>query len=152
MFDTLAPLLQRFGEWYRAGEVLYREGEVRPALYFVVSGQVEISVYVPEISKRRVLRGIGIGGMFGETSCFTGTPHSATATATQDTAVVRLPRESAVQITAQHPDLAIRVIQTLGDRVRSTTESITRAMLDGHAQVPGPAASRNDRMRPSAAA
>jgi CRP/FNR family transcriptional regulator, cyclic AMP receptor protein len=96
------PLLQAFSEtelrelFATAGEqhlsvgtFVCREGEPGGALYFVVSGQVEISKKGKD-GEVRVITQLGDGTLLGELSWITGASYSASVQAKQETVVVRL--------------------------------------------------------------
>jgi CRP-like cAMP-binding protein len=84
-YETAVPTLEAAdarrliaaGRWVTAepGTVLTREGENAPALAFLVSGEVDISVAGRPVGE------CGPGSFIGEISVSSGTPASATATA-----------------------------------------------------------------------
>lgn len=134
---VLAALCDRYGVHYAAGAAIIHEQDPTDELYFVVSGRVEFSVCAE--GGRRVLSTAGRGALFGEVSCFGGLPRSATATALDDAFLLTFDRATAMQLVATSPRFALRVIQTLGDRLRSAT---ARAETAPQAVEPRPAARR----------
>jgi hypothetical protein len=84
-YETAVPTLEAAdarrligaGRWVtaEAGTVLTQEGENAPALAFLVSGEVDISVAGRPVGE------CGAGSFIGEISVSSGTPASATATA-----------------------------------------------------------------------
>ncbi|TAK20661.1 MAG: cyclic nucleotide-binding domain-containing protein [Chloroflexota bacterium] len=128
---ALEGLVDRYGETYRHNEIIFHEGENTPALFIVVRGQIDLSVYVARSGLRHTLRQLRPGDFFGESSCFSGVAHSATAIAETDATVIRLNRDAALALMRQQPEIALRIIQTLGDRVRLTTDTLTRALASG---------------------
>ena len=127
---VLEGLSARYGETYRKGEVIFREGEKGEALHIVVRGGVELSAF-GHGTQRRVLRVAGPGQILGETSVFGELPHAATATAAEDTVVLRFPRAQALDLVRESPQLAVRIIEELGDRLRATTA----ALLEVEAEI-----------------
>ena len=117
---TLGQLCQRYGVHYPNGATIVHEQDPTTDLYFVVSGRVEFSVWA-EGGVRRVLNTAGRGTLFGEVSCFGGLPRSATATALDDAFLLKFDRATAMQLVSSSPRFALRVIQTLGDRLRTAT-------------------------------
>jgi CRP/FNR family cyclic AMP-dependent transcriptional regulator len=134
--QTLAQLCQRYGVHYESGATIVHEQDPTTDLYFVVSGRVEFSVW-GEGGACRVLNTAGRGTLFGEVSCFGGLPRSATATALDDAFLLKFDRETAMQLVSSSPRFALRVIQTLGDLLRTAT-----ARSDAGAVVCAPAARR----------
>jgi ATP:ADP antiporter, AAA family len=94
------------------GTVLIREGEPTEALYVVTRGQVE-------------LRGVGgritieEGGAFGTWALIDEAPSPVEATAMEATNVVRIRREEFHDLVADHPELAIGLLQGLARRIRT---------------------------------
>jgi len=74
-----------------AGGELFREGEAGDALYMVVKGEVDIVKRGP--SGERSLARLGPGSVLGEMSLITSEARSATARATADTRVLRVPAQ-----------------------------------------------------------
>ena len=83
--DVSTATLETAHERYSTGEVIFREHDPANYAYVVQSGLVEISTSIG--GERRVLTTLVPGEMFGELSALDGTPRSATATATTDTAL-----------------------------------------------------------------
>jgi CRP-like cAMP-binding protein len=123
---ALRKLSEQFGVSYKAGRVIVREDENSGELYVLLQGAVEFSIKDPETSDKRVLRTIRSGEIFGEIACFSGLTRSATAIAIEDAQLLRFSRETAIELIKASPEFAIRVIQTLGDRLRANTELLTK--------------------------
>jgi CRP-like cAMP-binding protein len=118
--NGMRTLLRAHGETYRVGDVVFRQGEVGKALFVVLAGAVELSAR-DGVQPPWVVRRLGPGEMFGETSCFWALPHSVTATVREDAELVRLTQDEVLALVRESPDFALRVIRTMADRVRSTT-------------------------------
>jgi CRP-like cAMP-binding protein len=130
---VLAQLCQRYGVHYAPGAVIVHEQDPTDELYFVVSGRVEFSVCAE--GGRQVFGSAGRGTLFGEVSCFGGLPRSATATAVADAFLLRFDRPMAMQLVATSPRFALRVIQTLGDRLRTATVRAATPAPAGEARL-----------------
>ena len=127
--SELAPLRKlydQYGFTYKAGRVIVRENEYSTELYVLLSGSVAFSIKDPHTGMPRALRTIHAGQVFGEISCFGGLPRSATAIATEDSTLLRFSRETALELVRASPEFAIRVIKTLGDRLRANTELLVK--------------------------
>src|SRR5450631_3443660 len=76
------PLFLRFGREFRAGEVLFREGERGEEMYFIQSGIVQILKMVG--SAERPLATLGRGEFVGEMAILNDKPRTATAMVLED--------------------------------------------------------------------
>jgi CRP/FNR family transcriptional regulator, cyclic AMP receptor protein len=123
---ALRKLCDQYGVNYRSGRVIVREDERSTELYVLLAGAVQFTVKDPETGKPRLLRTIHAGEIFGEISCFSGLPRSATALTIEDSQLLRFSRETAIELIRASPEFAIRVIQTLGDRLRANTELLAK--------------------------
>lgn len=105
----------------KAGEVLFRRGDMGDELFFVRCGIVHIRLPL-EGGKHHHLATFGRGELFGELSFLDRMPRSADAVAAGDASVFALPREAFEQLQRQHPHLAAtlfeRIAQVIGLRLR----------------------------------
>lgn len=124
--QALNSLFSHYGVAYRGGDLIVTEDDESYELYVVLRGSIEFSIRDPETSTKRVLRKAGPGEIFGEISCFSGLPRSATAIAVEDSVLLRFERDTAIELLRNSPEFAMRVIQTLGDRLRSNTELLSK--------------------------
>jgi CRP-like cAMP-binding protein len=115
----LDALRDRFGQQFKAGDVVFSQGDRRTELFVVLSGTVVFSVRDAAGKSQRLPRSAGPGDVFGEMSCFSGEPRSATAVALRDTVALRLSREAALQLVRASPAFGMKVIHTLAGRLRA---------------------------------
>ena len=71
------PLFARFGREYRAGEVLFREGESGEEMFVIQSGAVQITKHAS--GEERPFATLGRGEFLGEMAILNGKPRTATA-------------------------------------------------------------------------
>ena len=120
--SALFGLRDRYGAAYPRGRAIVREGAADTDLFVVLEGQVEFSVMDRQSGLKKVL-GLGTPGeFFGEVSCFSGKPRSATATAVNDVTVLRFDNATALQLIRASPDFALRIIKLLSDRVYASAQ------------------------------
>jgi hypothetical protein len=74
----------------RTGDVLIRQGDRADRFYVVGEGEVEVTQVPPEGGEARTLRRMGVGEGFGEIGLLTGSPRTATVTATCDGTLIAL--------------------------------------------------------------
>jgi CRP-like cAMP-binding protein/uncharacterized protein (DUF2225 family) len=125
-FEALRSLRDRHGAAFPRGRVIVREGDTSAEFYVVLQGAVEVSIKDPRTGAKHVLSVLQPGSFFGEMSCFSGLPRSATATAAEDSVLLFFNQDTAIQLMRASPLFALGVIQTLCDRIRNNNERIAQ--------------------------
>ncbi len=113
---ALERLKPQYGKIFQTGELLIREGEKDPHVFFIVSGLVEI--FLGEGDKRDVLWTLEAGQILGEMSLLDNLPRTASARAMNDCEVVMLDAETFYHLISRYPSLSLKVIQLMGKRMR----------------------------------
>ena len=108
-----------------AGERLFNLGEPGDSLYIVASGNVELFVK-DNTGTKIVLTVCGPGDIFGELSLFDGGARTASAVCLDDTVLFELDRDDLLHFLRNHPDAALDLLSTMGQRIRSTDEILRR--------------------------
>jgi CRP-like cAMP-binding protein len=75
-----------------AGRTVFEMGQEDRALYILLEGTVEVDVASPRAGERQIAQ-LEPGSVFGESSFFHASPHSATVKALTDARLLRLDRE-----------------------------------------------------------
>ena len=103
-----------------AGYMLFRQGEAPEALFFVESGQLTVSLELPDGQTKR-LRTIGAGTVVGEIGLYTGAVRSASIVTDAPSKLFRLSAEALQKMQEETPQLAAAfgkfVICTLAERL-----------------------------------
>lgn len=96
------------------GEALMRLGESERALYFVVSGALEVASGA-QLSQTlgRLVREVP-GAVIGEVALFDGRPRTASVWATQRTELIKLPLAGLQAFVAAQPRLGAELLFALG--------------------------------------
>ena len=76
----------------QAGDTLFHQGDPGDSLYFVISGILHVSLYVPE-AEDRIINKLGPNSILGEMSLLLDQPRSATVTAETDAELWRVGRD-----------------------------------------------------------
>ena len=113
---------------FAAGQDIFREGDPGDGLYFVQSGQVEVSSLLAT-GERHVLGQVTPGDVFGEMAVLDGLPRSAFATATMDSTVAFLPRENVLCLLDESPELALKFVRGISGRLREFNRHYVREVL-----------------------
>ena len=101
---------------YDAGEDIVREGESGIAFFVITKGRVRICVRDQD-GQEHELRTMGPGESFGEMALFRDRPRSATVTAVEPTECLALHRLEFLDELRQSPEIAIRLLDTLSQRL-----------------------------------
>src|SRR5207245_262684 len=109
------PLFARFGREYRAGDVLFREGESGEGMFVIQSGAVRISKGVGGHDK--VLAVLGPGEFLGEMAILNGKPRTATATVVEATRCLVIEAKTLESMVARNAEIAMRLIKKLAKRL-----------------------------------
>lgn len=102
---------------YRAEEIIFREGDPPAFIYYVVGGEVSVSLSSEE---RRVNVGRVVPGrLLGIQAIFDDNPHFLAATATATTTVLAIPKDDLMQALRRHPDSMFQLARVLAKQVRA---------------------------------
>jgi hypothetical protein len=94
------------------GDVIIREGDPNDALYIVTRGAVELRGVGGEIE-------VGEGGAFGTWALIDEASSPVEAKAKEATRLLRIRRVDFLELVADHPELAIGLLQGLARRIRT---------------------------------
>ena len=88
---------------YSRGEFIFRQGDAADAVFYIQSGKIQITV-ISEQGKEGVIGMLDVGEFFGE-GCLAGQPlHMASASAAEESAIVRIEKEASEHaVVSRHP-------------------------------------------------
>jgi CRP/FNR family cyclic AMP-dependent transcriptional regulator len=112
---------RRFG----AGEVVFREGDESDTCYIVKAGRTR-AVREHGEGRSLTLAHFGPGDIFGELAMFDAERRSATVEALEETEAIAILGGDMRRLLRQHPDIAVKLLQALGRRLRETNERLAR--------------------------
>lgn len=107
------------------GERIFSAGEPGDSLYIVGSGSVELFVK-DNTGAKIVLTVCEPGQVFGELSLFDGGARTATAICLEPATLLVLDRDDLLAFLRRHPDAALDLLTTMGQRMRSADEMLRR--------------------------
>lgn len=101
---------------YKAGQVIYLEGEPADYVYILEKGWVKATRMTHEGREQGLLflRPVDI---FGDIAVFSGTSYPGTVTALEDVEAWLIPSEVLMLLVKQYPSLALAIIHRLSERV-----------------------------------
>ncbi len=111
-------------EKYKKGDVIIKEGSRGTLAYIIETGEVEVSRSFRDIKK--VLTKLGEKQVFGEMGLIEDKPRSATVTATKDSIVRVISRESFNELFLKDRKVILSIVKALFERLRSATVTIAR--------------------------
>jgi CRP/FNR family transcriptional regulator len=131
VFETLLPEdLARVAEVavprsFAAGQVIFREGDTSDTCYVVRHGHARA---VREHSDGRsiTLAHFGPGDIFGELAMFDDERRSATLETLDEVDAIAITGADMRRLLREHPDIAVKLVISLGRRMREANERLTR--------------------------
>jgi CRP/FNR family cyclic AMP-dependent transcriptional regulator len=130
-FETLGETdLQRVAEVavprsFGRQQVIFREGDDSDTCYVVRTGQVRAVREHPD-GRTITLARFGPGDIFGELAMFDDEKRSATVEVVEDTEVVGILGSDMRRLMREHPDIAPKLVISLGRRLREANERLAR--------------------------
>jgi uncharacterized membrane protein len=112
---------------FRAGDIVFSQGDVGSSMYVVQSGAVQI--YLPSADKDTppvVLKDLRTGEYFGELALFDDKPRSASVRALVDTVLLELTREELAEHLGRSAKAAMTILSEMGLRLRETNAMLSQ--------------------------
>jgi CRP-like cAMP-binding protein len=97
---------------YEAGETIFREFDMGSEMYFILDGEVELTI------KSTLVETLGPGEPFGEMALIDQAPRVATATAKTRCAVAVIPEKRFLFMVQTTPHFALQMMKVMADRLR----------------------------------
>jgi CRP/FNR family cyclic AMP-dependent transcriptional regulator len=103
---------------YKAGDVIFQQGDPAEELYIIKSGKVEIRL------GNRLLDTLPEVCIFGEMALVDHSPRSATAVALTDATIVPVDEKQFLFLVSRTPHFALNVLRVLAQRLRASNTVI----------------------------
>ncbi|MBY8974456.1 cyclic nucleotide-binding domain-containing protein [Rhodobacteraceae bacterium NNCM2] len=107
---------------YRAGERLFEAGEEGDSAFVILSGDVDVIVNAK--GKEVVVAVLHQGEIFGEIAALTDQPRTSAIQAQGPLSVLRLDRQTIMNLMREFPDIALQLIRVLADRLKDTSRQL----------------------------
>lgn len=104
---------------FEAGREICHEGESGVGLHLVLEGETKVEI------GGRTKRRLGPGAFFGEIALLDGGPRSATVVAETDVTTMSLPTWAFRSTLKANPTLALKMLEELCRRLRTSEKSMT---------------------------
>jgi len=108
---------------YRAGDMIFSEGERCEGLYVVVSGAVKIFKVSPT-GREQVLAVEGPGGSIAELPVFDDGNYPASASAEQASELLFIRKKDIHSLCLEHPEVALKVLRVVSVRLRRLVDIV----------------------------
>jgi len=99
------------------GEFIFWEEDAPDRFYMVAEGRIKVLKH-SSLAKEFIIAFFGPGEMFGEVAVFENKPYPASAQAVAETKVLGIKREDFLSFLANRPEVALSIINVLGERLR----------------------------------
>jgi uncharacterized membrane protein len=112
---------------FKAGDVVFSQGDAGASMYVVRAGAVQI--YLPSPDRGTppvVLKDLRTGEYFGELALFDEKPRSASARAVVDTVVLELTREDFADHLGRSRRAALAILSEMAERLRETNAMLSQ--------------------------
>ena len=110
---------------FAANHVIFREGDRSDTCYVVSTGHARaIREHVD--GRQITLAHFGPGDIFGELAMFDDEARSATVETLDQVEVIAIPGADFRRLLKEHPDISVKLVVSLGRRLRETNERLAR--------------------------
>jgi CRP/FNR family transcriptional regulator, cyclic AMP receptor protein len=103
---------------YKAGDVIFHEGDAAADMFVIQRGSVEIRL------GNRLLATLSENELFGEMALIDSAPRSATAIAATDVKLVPVGEKQFLFLVSQTPYFALNVMRVLARRLRAWNRAV----------------------------
>lgn len=103
-------------------EVVFHEGDHGEEMFVVQSGLIRITKAFG--GEERVLAELGPGEFFGEMAILNNEPRNATARAVSPSVLLVYDKDTFEQMLINNPNVAVRMVHKLAERLRRTNDMI----------------------------
>lgn len=110
---------------YRAGEILFRQGDPGDAAYVILEGKADIladasggQIKIAELSDNAIV---------GEIAILCDVSRTATVKAAGPLEALRIRKDDFLKLLADYPDMMFEILRSLAQRLTRTTSELTEA-------------------------
>jgi CRP/FNR family cyclic AMP-dependent transcriptional regulator len=108
------------------GSTVYRQGEISPLFYFVLSGQLRVSI-LRAAGDETILEFMGRGALCGEGAAFDGLPRFSGATVWRDAELIEFDADRLREPFRQQPELALSLLRIAALKQRVLASKLAQA-------------------------
>lgn len=116
-------------ERFAKGEYIFMECDPPRNLYVLVRGEVKLLKQTDD-GREMIVEMVYPGEIFGEEAVFDGQPYPMTAQALEDVELLSISRADFFSFLRDNPDLALEIINELGQRLRQAQNTIRALAME----------------------
>jgi hypothetical protein len=117
--------LSRYAATAKAGEFIFREGDLTNDLYILEEGRVEL--IRQDNGASRVVATLGPGELFGELALLEDQPRDLTVRAVEDCTLLKLDYATLTDLIRENPQVALQSLRRLSRRLRDQEKALVSA-------------------------
>ncbi len=121
---------------YKKDDIILIENDEGSSLFWILQGRVKI-VRMSEDGKEVILNVLSEDDFFGEMSVLDGYTRSASVIAMDNSELFIIRRNTFLKLLSEHPDITIKIIQTLSKRLRRANLKIKALSIGNSEQKVG---------------
>jgi len=110
---------------YRAGDILFNQGDPGDAAYVVLSGTADVLVNAG--GDQIKVASIEANSIVGDIAILCDVPRTATVKASAQLETLRIKKDQFVRMLAEFPEMAVEIMRVLADRLSRTTAELSEA-------------------------
>jgi CRP-like cAMP-binding protein len=110
---------------YRAGEVLFYQGDPGDAAYVILAGKADVLNESPN-GQIKVAE-LDFNTIVGEIAILCNTSRTATVKASMPLEALRIRKDDFMKLLADYPEMTIEIMRVLADRLSRTTTELAEA-------------------------
>jgi CRP/FNR family cyclic AMP-dependent transcriptional regulator len=110
---------------FEPNQVVFREGDHSDTCFIIASGHARAVRQHPD-GRTLTLANFGPGDTFGELAMFDHDTRSATVESIDGVRAIAILGDDMRRLMRQHPEISVKLVATMGRRLRATNERLTR--------------------------
>jgi CRP/FNR family cyclic AMP-dependent transcriptional regulator len=110
---------------FEPNQVVFREGDHSDTCFIIASGHARAVRQHPD-GRTLTLANFGPGDTFGELAMFDHDTRSATVESIDGVQAIAILGDDMRRLMRQHPEISVKLVATMGRRLRATNERLTR--------------------------
>lgn len=115
--------LEEINKTFKKGETIFREGAFPNALYVVYRGIVKLHKYGNN-GKEQITRLAQPGDLLGYRSLICNDPYKASATATEETKLFKIPKDTFFNLMRENHDFALKIMKLLSSDLKQAEKKL----------------------------
>jgi len=117
----------KFAKVFKAGELLFRQGDPGEHMFIIQSGKIEVYLSTPKGEKS--LAFFGPGDFFGEMAIIDKAPRSTNARAADETRLILLDERTFDLHVQSNPAIVRKIMKNMSNRIRDMNQQVANLLI-----------------------